>query len=301
MSSDIKKPLLGKVILRGVIHTLSGLHIGTSKEVLEIGSVDLAVVREPVTKEPYIPGSSLKGKLRSLLEKKIAGEKGNEDFFNRNIGTARFRINIHACESKEKAFECNVCRLFGTSAGPDSKDKTSNFPARLKFRDSYFTKYTKEELERAETGYLYTEVKFENALDRVTAASNPRQIERVPVGSDFAFEVVYDVEAIEHVEEDLKNLLFAFSTLEDDYLGGHGSRGSGKVKVYFSEVIAKKADAYKLGETDGLVMREKAERAITRESDERPENYEEDLLDVDKVREFVDRLGSFFRKSGESS
>lgn len=239
----VAKPLLGKVILQGVIRTLTGLHIGTSKEVLEIGGLDNLILREPVTQEPYIPGSSLKGKLRSLLEKKEASSRDPASFFSRNIGRRAYPVYIHVCDNKESAASCAVCRLFGSSASQN--EGGSNFPARLRVRDAFLTAYTKTKLEAAETDLPYAELKFENALDRITAAANPRPIERVPPRSDFAFEIIYDVESVADIQLDLENLLCAMSLLEDDALGGSGSRGSGKVKFYIYALYAKKAEAYR--------------------------------------------------------
>ncbi|WP_297499767.1 type III-A CRISPR-associated RAMP protein Csm3, partial [Thermococcus sp.] len=58
----------GKVVIRGRIKALTGLHIGSQRDVSEIGGIDNPVIKDPHTGLPYIPGSSLKGKLRSLFE-----------------------------------------------------------------------------------------------------------------------------------------------------------------------------------------------------------------------------------------
>jgi len=247
----VTRPLLGKVKLAGILRTLTGLHIGASKEVLEIGALDLPVVKNAVTQEPYIPGSSLKGKLRSLCERQMPEAQNPTSFFKRNIGRAAYPINIHVCDTKEQAAACQVCRLFGASGGP--RDPGSNFPARLKVRDAYFTNYTREHLEQVDTGLLYTEIKYENALDRITAAANPRQIERVPPGSDFCFELIYDVEQPEELELDLQTLFQVCKLLEEDALGGHGSRGSGKVTFAVTTFTARKTAAYKREEAHLVV------------------------------------------------
>ena len=54
--------------LEGTLELLSGLRIGASEGEIRIGGVDNQVIRNPINNEPYIPGSSLKGKVRSLLE-----------------------------------------------------------------------------------------------------------------------------------------------------------------------------------------------------------------------------------------
>lgn len=244
----IAKPIIGKVIFKGIVHAETALHIGGGREKIEIGGIDNAVLVDPITKEPYIPGSSLKGKMRSVLERRVAIEKHPDDpskFFTRNVGTSTYKLWIHVCDTAEDAYNCPVCRVYGSSGGEGNQG--SNFPSRIRVRDGVFPKYTVEWLRNADTDLLFTELKSENALDRVTAASNPRNVERVPAGADFTLEIVYDVEDLSQLEEDLKNILFSLSVIEDDYLGGMGSRGYGKVKFYFTEVIARRAEFYKEG------------------------------------------------------
>ena len=220
------KPLLGKILFTGTIECKAGLHIGASRDSLAIGSIDAPVVRDPITSQPYIPGSSTKGKLRSLLERK---EGLN---YNCDGGTTNNPIWRHECTEPD----CQVCRLYGSTGG---RNGGSNMPARLSVRDSFLTECSVKELEKIDTGLQYTERKFENALDRITAAANPRQIERVPAGAKFCFEIVYDVETPQsqegrkEVKEDVNNLLTSLCLLEDDALGGHGSRGYGKNLLSF--------------------------------------------------------------------
>ena len=220
----MERSLSGKINIKGKIECLTGLHIGASKENMEIGAIDAPVVRDPVTREPYIPGSSLKGKLRSLLEKALAKQP------NRNIGSD---VAIHVCSNKESANNCEVCRVFGSTGKKEGDQEGSNFPARLIVRDSYLTTESVEKLSEIDTGLQYTEWKFENAIDRVTSAANPRQLERVPRGAEFRFEIIYSVEDTSQIEDDLKNLKLAIDLLEMDSLGGHGSRGYGKVKFHY--------------------------------------------------------------------
>ncbi|MGQ9671415.1 type III-A CRISPR-associated RAMP protein Csm3 [Desulfosoma sp.] len=250
MEPKTYRKLLGKIALEGVMECLSGLHIGASKENLEIGSLDSPVVRDPITSEPYVPGSSLKGKLRSLLE------KANPDLLpNRRGGIG---ISRHECDdwdagqSQNKnyknvfpypgALECPVCRLFG-STGPGENNR--NFPARLKVRDMRLTRESREKLETIDTGLLFTEWKFENSIDRLTSAANPRNLERVPRGTTFDFSIVYDVEDTDTLTADLKNLQLALLLLQDDALGGHGSRGYGHVHFQFTKIEARKIDYYR--------------------------------------------------------
>ena len=223
------KPLLGKILFTGTIECKTGLHIGASKDSLAIGSIDTPVVRDPISRQPYIPGSSTKGKLRSLLER----AKGLS--YDRLGGRG---IRRHECTNPE----CEVCRLYGSTA---QKKNEGNMPARLSVRDSFLTPESVKDLEEIDTGLQYTEWKFENGLDRITAAANPRQIERVPAGAKFHFEIVYDVEALrKEVEEDANNLLMSLRLLEDDALGGHGSRGYGRICFHFQKMEGRKTDYY---------------------------------------------------------
>lgn len=234
---DKEKRIKGKIELEGKLECLSGLHIGASKETMEIGALDSPVVRDPKTNEPYIPGSSIKGKLRSLLERAYPDLP-----LNRNGGTTKNPIMRHECDDWEKngnlpgSWNCPVCRLFGSTG-------TKNFPSRLKIRD--LPLMNRDVLEKIDTGLFLTEWKFENSIDRITSAANPRNIERVPKGAQFKFSMIYDVEDVGTLKEDLENLYLAIRLLHDDALGGHGSRGYGQVKIDLDQVEAKYIDYYK--------------------------------------------------------
>jgi CRISPR-associated protein Csm3 len=229
MLSERRKPLRGKVVMTGLMTCVTGLHIGASKDNLDIGGLDAPVLRDPVTREPYVPGSSLKGKLRSLFERRQGM------LYNRHSGQGVYR---HECVDPT----CPVCRLFGAAGGRDG----DNIPARLMVRDSLLTAESRELLSAIDTGLQYTEWKFENALDRITAAANPRQLERVPAGARFTLELVYNVEALQETETraDLGHLLETLSLLEDDYLGGHGSRGYGKIAFDLAEMSGRTVAFY---------------------------------------------------------
>lgn len=220
--SDIRvRPLKGKIILKGEMVCDTGLHIGAAGNNLDIGGIDAPVVRDPVTREPYVPGSSLKGKMRSLLER-LTGVS-----FDRYGGNGVYR---HECTLRS----CQICRIFGATGGREGSDK--NIPGKIIVRDMHMTRESKELLSRIETGLQYTEWKFENSLDRVTAAANPRQLERVPRGTKFNFEIIYTVESdsLNEIKEDISNVVQVLRMVEDDTLGGHGSRGYGKVRFNFS-------------------------------------------------------------------
>ncbi|MBI2848718.1 MAG: type III-A CRISPR-associated RAMP protein Csm3 [Chloroflexi bacterium] len=225
-----QKKLYGKIKLDGEILCKTGLHIGASKDNLDIGGIDAPVLRDPLTRRPYIPGSSLKGKLRSLLERKEGMR------YNRHSGMGIYR---HECAEPG----CCVCRLFGaTKEGRDG----DNLPARIIVRDCPLTRESVERLQKIDTGLQYTEWKFENALDRVTAAANPRQLERVPAGARFDFEIVYNVESgdAQDISVDLTNLLETMGLLEDDFLGGHGSRGYGRIEFSLKKFASLKTAYY---------------------------------------------------------
>lgn len=229
----MKRILLGKVIISGRLECLTGLHIGASRENMEIGAIDSPVVRDPITREPYIPGSSLKGKLRALLEKALSKVP------ERPIGSD---VKIHVCDNAENALSCEVCRVFG-STGKGGNDK--NFPSRLIVRDLRLTTESRDKLADIDTGLQYTEWKFENAIDRVTSAANPRQLERVPRGAEFDFELIYNVEDANQMKEDIENIKLARDIIEADALGGHGSRGYGKVKLNITAIEGRTIKGFK--------------------------------------------------------
>jgi CRISPR-associated protein Csm3 len=213
-----KVDMYGRIFVRGKIKAVTGLHIGGSPTALAIGTVDNPVIRDTLTGRPYIPGSSVRGKMRSLWEK-MTGVRQNWP-----IGRD---VRIHLCETKDEYQRCPVCQIYGVMGQSEA-----SFPTRLVVRDAFLSEDSEEELRLlAKTDLPYTEVKWEAAIDRVTSAAVPRQMERVPAGTEFdGFEMVFSV----YDEGDLARFLNVFEAmqlLEDDYLGGQGSRGSGK--VYF--------------------------------------------------------------------
>lgn len=228
--------LKGRVFITFNIKAVTGLHIGGTESGIEIGGVDKTVIRDPLTNRPYIPGSSLKGKVRSLLEK----YKGLRQ--NQRIGQGY----IHSCDDPKEYPNCDVCQVFGV---PGERDFAT--PTRLVVRDVMMTEESAKDLEvSGRTDLPYTEVKTEVSIDRVTSAANPRQMERVPAGTVFGpAEMVYSLydgdgcnvqKDIEH----LRTLVEGLQLLEDDYLGGLGSRGSGKVKLQDINVTLRVGEKY---------------------------------------------------------
>lgn len=202
-----QKALRGKLDLRALLRVDTGLHIGASSDFAPIGAVDSPFLRDPLTKQPIIPGSSLKGKLRTLLARSFA-----EGYFLNRIEDDREEI----------------CRLFGSAA----KGGAGGRPARLQFYDIRMTEESFVRFDEMELDTYIGEIKWENAIDRLTAGANPRQIERVPAGTEFAFRLVYNIENEEELPEDMKILAAGLELLQMDYLGGHGSRGYGRVSLH---------------------------------------------------------------------
>ncbi|MDR0501203.1 MAG: type III-A CRISPR-associated RAMP protein Csm3 [Coriobacteriales bacterium] len=193
-----------KIKITGTIEVLTGLHIGGDSSFSAIGAIDSAVVRDPKSRGPIIPGSSIKGKLRTLL----AREKGTIP----ESGTAGFKND---CEE--------ITRLFGSSEKNSDAAGTGIQKSRLMFKDAFLI--NKDELPQV------FETKFENTIDRLTAEANPRQIERVIRGAKFDLEIIYNVEKPEQIAEDFANLQTAINLLRNDYLGGGGTRGNGRVEI----------------------------------------------------------------------
>jgi CRISPR-associated protein Csm3 len=198
-------------IVKGTILLESGLHIGGSKSSLDIGGLDSPVIKTPQG-VPYIPGSSLKGKVRSLL----GLEEGSHDV------------------DKDSLL---LKKMFGYQGG--SGGSNDGEISRLIFRDAlldtaHFEKNFKDKDAILETDY--TEAKWENTINRVEGKAKNgglRQLERVPAGAQFNFEIVinvFDVDGGINVEEKLKHGL---ALLESNYLGGSGSRGYGKVHIEY--------------------------------------------------------------------
>jgi CRISPR-associated protein Csm3 len=257
-----QRELLGKLYFKSILLVETGLHIGGGGETLSIGGIDKPVIRDPITRHPYLPGSSIKGKLRAILERllnKPLNRQGSRDTYRYESGDLVDGIvELGGQHIKfQGAKTCELSRIFGSTGVKcwietelasqenllDDKSqkklingkeytnvKGRNFPARLIVRDAHLHKDSVQKLEKIDTGLYMTEWKFENGIDRITAAANPRQVERVPKGAKFNFEMVYTVEDASQAKVDLKNILRAILILEDDALGGHGSRGYGKIK-----------------------------------------------------------------------
>lgn len=240
------KGLFGHVVIRGTIIAKTGLHIGASADTVEIGGIDTPVIKHPVTFDPYIPGSSLKGKMRALLEKIKVGEGALE--YNRNVAQKIFQHVCNDSDDSDKstpgAKNCEVCRVFG-STGKTRQNK--NHPGRILVRDAKISNKNDLRLDKLPV----MEAKMENVLDRVYAAATPRTIERVPAGAKFNFEIVYRVEGesdkqgIQNddkikIKTDIQNIFLLLRAVEREGLGGNTSRGHGQVSFQLTEFFYQK-------------------------------------------------------------
>jgi len=209
--------------IRGKLVAESGLRIGAERGEMEIGGVDNPVVRNPLTNEPYIPGSSIKGKMRALMEwalEKVSAE-------------ADRKKSAHQCDDPK----CPICRVFGSAANVQVPERG---PTRLIVRDAHLTEESREKLQRMSQakGLLFTEAKQEVFVPRLGGDANPRTTERVPAGAEFTFEMIYKVFDMDdggalderYFEEVVKRGL---ELLELDALGGHTSRGYGKIQLEY--------------------------------------------------------------------
>jgi CRISPR-associated protein Csm3 len=222
--------LWGRVFLRCAVEVVTGLHIGGSQAGITIGGMDNPVIRDALTGRPYLPGSSLKGKMRSLAERAAGAAQ------NWPIGQ---QVSVHVCDSDASYATCTVCPVFGVLG-----QMAFSQPTRLLVRDAFLTADSAARLQAARTDLPFTEVKWEAAIDRVTSAATPRQVERVPAGAVFApAELVYTVYQRRDFEN-FRTLVQAMQLLEDDYLGGLGSRGGGKVRFTDLTLFTRARDTY---------------------------------------------------------
>jgi CRISPR-associated protein Csm3 len=220
--------LIGYKIIKGVIRCETGLRIGGAQETIEIGGMDNPIIRNPVNDRPYIPGSSIKGKLRTILEYEIPGKLHPDGKVHEWCGTG----NNEDDKNNQRGRYCPICLIFGVT-----DEEATIGPSRGIFRDAGLTSDSLEKLEelRRKKGLIYAEEKYENVINRIKGkAENLRQMERVPAGTEFEFEIAYRVFDVDgdNGETDNNNfnwLLHSLWLLTQDALGGSGSRGYGKV------------------------------------------------------------------------
>ena len=213
--------MYSKIQISGTIEVVTGMHIGGSEAFAAIGAIDSPVMKDSITNLPMIPGSSLKGKMRTLLAKKY---------------------NEKPVKPEDDAE--NITRLFGSSKSNKDKKVAAS---RVLFSDMVLS--NEQELRDKEVAGL-TEVKFENTINRTTAIANPRQIERVIRGAKFDLDIIYEAIEENDIVEDMELLAEGMKLLQYDYIGGHGSRGYGKIK--FTDVAAEVV----IGDIDDDIMQQ---------------------------------------------
>ena len=237
--------LVGKLILEGDMHCETGLHVGAGKGSLEIGGADNPVVKDAHGR-PYVPGSSLRGRIRALLEQSTGMAVPSElVFISKRKGQ---EVRIHQSDRPDD----EICVLFGRSPGRMEKvsggdiDSNHATPSRLSVFDAPLILESITQQMRETLDDELTEVKSENAIDRITSQANPRTLERVPAGAGFRIRMVLDILCAE--DSALPALLIqGLRLLEDDALGGGGSRGSGRVRFDNMKLTWRGSDYYASG------------------------------------------------------
>ncbi|MFW6374485.1 MAG: type III-A CRISPR-associated RAMP protein Csm3 [Thermodesulfobacteriota bacterium] len=240
-----------KIFVSGALTTLTGLHIGGNSTEMGIGGADQIVVRDPLTHHPYIPGSSLRGKMRSLLERargemriELDKSRDREVYFVKDLSEPLAQGAELKSANPSTHPEAQSSKLFGVAIDRLERNRPEFvIPQRLVVRDAKLL--NPHDLEAAKnTDMPLTEVKTEVAIDRITSKANPRQIERVPAGARFGFEFILNLYG-EDSEADFVGLLFqCMELLQDDYLGGHGSRGYGRVRFHVETLTRKTVEDY---------------------------------------------------------
>jgi CRISPR-associated protein Csm3 len=219
------------VKLTGKVEIKSGLHIGGGDDTMKIGGIDNGVVKDVNSDKPYIPGSSLKGKMRSLLEWDIGVVNLNRS--EKEKGSPLSSKHIWEWDNEKKSFIKNkfkdiafedeilfnqaqtLLKLFGDKEGEFGITRINVGDCKLIEKD----------------GQITSEAKYENVINRQKGtAEHPRQTERVPAGVKFDFDIRVKV-LDQSEEENFKKMVErGLDLIEADYLGGNGSRGYGRVK-----------------------------------------------------------------------
>jgi len=251
-TAETRLGLIGKLLLEGEMICETGLHIGAGKGSLDLGGADNPVVKDAFGR-PYVPGSSLRGKLRSLLEQS-AGLVAATDliYLSRRRGQ---EVRIH--QSDEPGDEIGL--LFGRNPGRvervsgEAVESSTATPARLTVYDALLEIDSITESMRENLDDELTEVKSENAIDRLTCQSSARTLERVPAGAKFRVRLVLDVLCPEDRELAPK-VAEGLRLLEDDALGGGGSRGSGRIKFAGWKAVWRSRSYYAAGVPESIVL-----------------------------------------------
>ena len=225
---------LQKIVeLKGRLVLESNLHIGSGNLEMHIGGTDNPIIKHPHTQEPYIPGSSIKGKIRSLLELKTGAATKSYELDSRKGGIADFETYL-IDNSEETAA---ILKIFGFSGSDKSgnSDKAQKAkalgPTRASFADCYLNKEWKDEA--IENLWPLSVEKQQTAIDRITGTAKDtalRQTEMVPAGAKFDFRVTFKI--FDDSDYKLLDLLKeGIDLMEKDAIGGYGSRGYGRIKI----------------------------------------------------------------------
>lgn len=239
MSKDTLKEILK---LSTIIKCVSGISIKDSGNTLGIGGIDSEVIKNPVTNLPYIPGSSIKGKMRCMLEKTYGSKDRN--------GTLQEGNKIDPCQCGKE--DCLICSLFGAHKNTSAK----SYPVRIIVRDAMLTPEYEEKFKtESSVKKSFLEIKTENSINRSTgsvAGTGARTIERVAAGTEFQLEIMLQIyEKDKDKVDKYKNVIKqGLELLEFSYLGGSGSRGYGQVQLTNKDnwESAYKVEDKKLGE-----------------------------------------------------
>ena len=208
------------VTLKGNIELLSGLHIGGGDDTMKIGGIDNQVIKNINSKKPYIPGSSLKGKMRSLLEWNLGlvnlAKADGGPFHSKLLNDPVF------VDNSKKIDALNLLKLFGNGKTDDN------------FKE--ITRINIGDCQLIDEKLITSEGKWENSINRQKGtALSPRQTERVPAGVKFSFDIRVKILEDDNEKELLNMVKKGFELIESDYLGGNGSRGYGRVKFHLED------------------------------------------------------------------
>ncbi len=231
--------------ITGTLIVKTGLRIGAGDTEMRIGGLDNPIIKHPHTLEPYIPGSSLKGKVRSLLEMKSG-------LMGKTKGEPIKIKDLQGLSDQQKAEARKILKLFGTGGAEAEQIVAHGIgPTRVAFADCPLNEEWRRQA--LDQGLAFTEVKSENLINRIEGvAQHPRQMERVPAGARFAFRVTLK-EMAEDKDDQLEDfLLLGLKLLTLDALGGCGSRGYGRVELVFDDpAIKERFDAVRPFTSEG--------------------------------------------------
>ena len=221
-----------KIVISYELMCESGLRIGGGNTSVDIGGIDAPVIKDPISRLPYLPGSSIKGKMRSLYEWLMYSDE-----------------LVNQTKGKPIAFG-EVAKVFGTANNDQSKGDGKNIIiSRGIFSNAYLKKTNADYIEERLGKGLFTEVKPENVIDRLTSKATPRFFEQVPRGAVFCGEIILTIYDEGEREEVLSVVRTSMKLLEDSYLGGGGSRGSGKVRFMNIQAQERLKTYYTQGES----------------------------------------------------